>query len=308
VSEKSVQEALIQGLPYIQALRGKTIVVKYGGNAMINAELKASVIKDIVFLHTVGIPVILVHGGGPEIEAMLRAVGKESRFVNGLRYTDEETMSIVQMVLCGKVNKEITALLEAEGVHALGICGIDGALFQAERENKLDLGFVGKIKKVNVNFLRAIMQGCRSIENDGQQDRIIPVISSVALGVGADKGLSLNVNADTAAALTAEAIKAEKLILMTDVAGLLRDIQNPESLIREANLADIDKLKKEGAVSKGMVPKLDCCEIALLGGVKAAHIIDGRVPHGLLAELFGGERIGTMICHSDFKKNTPEEN
>jgi acetylglutamate kinase len=267
-----------------EALRGKTIVVKYGGSAMINDALKAAVIEDIVFVQKAGIPVILVHGGGPEIEAMLKAVGKESRFVNGLRYTDAETMEIVQMVLCGKVNKNITALLETAGATAIGLSGIDGSLFQAERVKGADLGLVGKIEKVNVDFLKAIMRS-----------GALPVISSVALGCGADQGLSLNVNADTAAAKIAAAVKAEKLILITDVPGILRDVRDRDSLISNASLEDIDKLKKEGVITRGMLPKVDCCEIALSGGVRCAHIIDGRVPHSLLSELFTDEGIGTMI-------------
>ncbi|MDR3324852.1 MAG: acetylglutamate kinase [Spirochaetaceae bacterium] len=281
---ESESAALIKALPHIKALRGKTIVVKYGGNAMINDALKAAVIEDVVFMQTAGIPVVLVHGGGPEIEAMLKAVGKESHFINGLRHTDEETMAIVQMVLCGKVNKDIVALLETAGATAVGLSGIDGSLFQAEREKGADLGLVGKIHTVNVAFLKAIMQS-----------GALPVVSSVALGSGADRGIALNVNADTAAAKIAAAIKAEKLILMTDVPGILRNVHDPDSLISNASLADIDKLKKDGSITKGMIPKVDCCEIALHGGVKRAHIIDGRAPHALLAELFTDEGIGTMI-------------
>ncbi|MDR3301824.1 MAG: acetylglutamate kinase [Spirochaetaceae bacterium] len=267
-----------------RASGAKTVVVKYGGNAMINDALKDAVIKDIVFVQQAGIRVILVHGGGPEIEAMLKAVGKESRSVNGLRYTDEETMEIVQMVLCGKVNKNITAMLETAGVTAIGLSGIDGSLFQAQREKGADLGLVGKIEKVNVEFLKAIMQS-----------GALPVISSVALGCGEDRGRSLNVNADTAAAKIAAAVQAEKLILMTDVPGILRDVRDSDSLISDASLEEIARLKKEGVITKGMLPKVDCCEIALSAGVQCAHIIDGRLPHSLLSELFTNEGIGTMI-------------
>lgn len=273
---------MIQALPYIQNFRGKTIVVKYGGNAMINEELKAAVIQDVVFMACVGIRAVLVHGGGPEIEAMLKKAGKESRFVNGLRYTDEETMEIVQMVLCGKVNKDITSLIQRAGITAMGLCGIDGALLQARRLGD-DLGLVGEIEKVDAALLNALL------------DRgIIPVISSVALGRG-DGAVSLNINADTASAKIALAVGAEKLILMTDVRGILRNVNDPDSLISSLSRQELDGLKKSGLVSKGMIPKLDCCKEALDGGVKKAHIIDGRLPHALMIELFTEEGIGTMI-------------
>jgi acetylglutamate kinase len=276
--------ALIKALPHIRALRGKTVVVKYGGNAMINEALKAAVIEDLVFLQTAGIVVVLVHGGGPEIDAMLKAVGKESRFVNGLRYTDCETMDIVQMVLCGKVNKGIVALLEAAGVRTIGLCGIDGSLLSATRDTRADLGLVGKIENVNTDFLSSIIAG-----------GALPVISSVAPGAGSEAGLVFNVNADTAAAKIAAAMKAEKLVLMTDIAGILRDPHNTDTLIRNATLSGMEALKKEGVISGGMIPKVECCEIALLGGVKKSHIIDGRVPHALLTCLFSDEGIGTTL-------------
>jgi acetylglutamate kinase len=279
-------EILIHALPYIQRFLGKTIVVKYGGSAMINADLKAAVIQDVILMACVGIRTVLVHGGGPEIETLLSALGKESRFVRGLRYTDEETMEVVQMVLCGKVNKDIAALIEQAGGRALGICGIDGAMLRGKRlrPEGEDLGLVGEIETVDASVLEAAL------------DRgYIPVVSSVALGEGDAAGEVLNVNADTAAAKIAAALGAEKLILMTDVRGILRDVRDENSLIKAAARADLEGLKKAGVISRGMIPKADCCGLAMDGGVKKAHIIDGRLPHALLIELFTDEGIGTMI-------------
>jgi len=277
---------LVNALPYIQKFLGKTIVVKYGGNAMINEDLKAAVIHDIVLMACVGIRVVLVHGGGPEIEAMLKKIGKESRFIGGLRYTDEETMEIVQMVLCGKVNKDICSLIQNVGGRAIGLSGLDGAMLKARRlrNGGEDLGFVGEIEAVDARLLNSVLG-----------DSVIPVVSSVAYGTGEDEGRALNVNADTAAAKVAGALAAEKLILITDVSGILRDVNDPASLIKEVHRDDIETLKRDGVVSKGMIPKTDCCTLALDGGVKKAHIIDGRVPHALLIELFTNEGIGTMI-------------
>ncbi|MDR2784071.1 MAG: acetylglutamate kinase [Treponema sp.] len=275
-------DVLVHALPYIQRFQGKTIVVKYGGNAMINADLKAAVIQDVILLACVGVRTVLVHGGGPEIEAMLKQAGKESRFVNGLRYTDEETMEIVQMTLCGKVNKNIVSLIQMRGGRALGLCGIDGSLLKARRVTERDLGLVGEIESVDTKSLDALL-------NSG----IIPVISSVALEE--TTGSSLNVNADIAAAHIAAALKAEKLVLMTDVQGIMRDVEDSSSLIKALPRSDLDDLKKDGVVSKGMIPKVDSCVMAIDGGVKRAHIIDGRLPHALLMELFTDEGIGTMI-------------
>ncbi|GHV95345.1 acetylglutamate kinase [Spirochaetia bacterium] len=283
-------EVLIHALPYIQRFQGKTIVVKYGGNAMINEGLKAAVIEDVILMACVGIRTVLVHGGGPEIEAMLKKVGKESRFVNGLRYTDEETMEIVQMVLCGKVNKEITGLIERAGGRAIGLCGIDGAMLKASRiqgedgSPDGDLGLVGEIREVDVSILNIAMDS-----------GIIPVVSSVAYAIDGKEGSALNINADIAAARIAGALGAEKLVLMTDVQGILRNVQDPDSLIKAATRPELEELKKTGVLSKGMIPKADCCVLALDGGVKKAHIIDGRLPHALLIELFTDEGIGTMI-------------
>jgi acetylglutamate kinase len=231
----------------------------------------------------VGIRTVLVHGGGPEIEMMLNKTGKESRFVDGLRYTDEETMEIVQMVLCGKLNKDITGLIELTGGKAIGLCGIDGAMLKARRmRGTEDLGLVGEIKEVDVSVLNTVMDS-----------GAIPVVSSVAFGIG--DGQALNINADTVAATIAAALQAEKLVLITDVQGILRDVKDPNSLIKVVSRPELDKLKQEGILSKGMIPKAECCELALSGGVKKAHIIDGRLPHALIIELFTNEGIGTMI-------------
>ena len=279
-------EILVSALPYIQHHRGKTVVVKYGGSAMINEELKVTVIQDIILMACVGIRVVLVHGGGPEIDALLKKTGKESRFIDGLRYTDEETMELVQMVLCGKVNKGICSQIQKAGSRAIGLSGIDGALLQARRllSDGKDLGLVGEIEAVDTSLLNSVLDS-----------GVIPVVSSVAYGLGEVECYSLNVNADAAAAKIAGALKAEKLILMTDVPGILRDVNDPASLIKSATRADLLKLKKDGVVSKGMIPKLDCCVIALEEGVKNATVIDGRLPHALLIELFTVDGVGTMI-------------
>ena len=283
-------EVLAHALPYIQRFQGKTVVIKYGGNAMINEELKAVVIRDIILLFCVGIRVVLVHGGGPEIEGMLRALGKESRFVRGLRYTDEDTMDVVQMILCGKVNKDIAALIQQAGGRALGLSGIDGGLFRARRfrPDGEDLGLVGEIEAVDAAFLNALLDS-----------GVIPVISPVAQGLGEDAGRPLNINADSAAARIACALKAEKLVLMTDVRGILRDLKDPGSLIMVINRSEVAALEKDGIVTKGMIPKVDCCTLALDGGVSRTHIIDGRLPHALLLELFTDEGIGTMIVKDE---------
>ena len=284
ISNETRAAILVHALPYIQLFQNKTIVVKYGGNAMVNDDLKKAVIEDIILMACVGIRTVLVHGGGPEIELMLKKTGKESRFVNGLRYTDEETMDIVQMVLCGKVNKEITALIQKKGGSAIGLCGIDGGILKASRVKESDLGLVGNIESVDVSILNSILDS-----------RFIPVISSVAYGAGEDEGKALNINADAAAAKIAAALGAEKLVLMTDVRGILRDMKDESSLIKSIPESQLEALKKEGIVTKGMIPKTDCCITALAGGVKKTHIIDGRLAHALLIELFTDEGIGTEI-------------
>jgi acetylglutamate kinase len=269
ISNNSRAAVLIHALPYIQSFRGKTIVVKYGGNAMINGELKTAVIQDVVFMSCVGIRTVLVHGGGPEIDAMLKKTGKESRFVNGLRYTDAETMEIVQMVLCGKVNKDITGLIHKAAGKAIGLCGIDGAMLKARKVKNEDLGLVGEIAEVDTTVL-----------NSALDSGFIPVVSSVAYGI--EDGQPLNINADIAAAKIAAALCAEKLVLMTDVRGIMRDMQDPDSLIKTAGCNELRSLKEQGIISKGMIPKVDCCALALEGGVKNAHIIDGRLPHAIM--------------------------
>ena len=284
ISNPDRAEVLVHALPYIQQYRGKTIVIKYGGNAMLNNELKSAVIEDLILMFCVGIRVVLVHGGGPEIEALLQKTGKESRFVNGLRYTDEETMDIVQMVLCGKTNKDITGLIEQAGGRAIGLCGIDGSMLKARRIENGDLGLVGEIEEVNIPVLNSVLD-----------TPAIPVISPVASGTGDDAGHSLNINADIAAAKIAAALRAEKLVLMTDVQGILRNVQDPQSLVKFASRAELVQMKKDGILSKGMIPKADCCCLALDGGVRSAVIIDGRLPHAILIELFTDEGIGTMI-------------
>lgn len=272
---------LAEALPYIQKFYGKTIVVKYGGNAMISDELRRAVISDIILLHLVGIHVVVVHGGGPEISEMLRKTGKESRFVDGLRYTDEETMDIVQQVLCGKVNKNLVATLNRRGGRAIGLCGMDAGLFQAE---KLDekYGLVGEIVKVNPDPVQ-----------DCLQQGYIPVVSTVAQGVDGEN--AYNINADTAAAKLAVALGAEKLILLTDVRGLLRDPADEGTLIPVVGLSDVPQLVREGVIRGGMIPKIECCVEAVRSGVERTHILDGRIPHSILIEMLSDQGIGTMI-------------
>ncbi len=275
---------LSEALPYIQKYSNKTIVIKYGGNAMINQELFEAVMEDIVLMSFVGIRVVLVHGGGPEINEMLTKIGKESKFINGLRYTDEETMDIVQMVLCGKVNKNLVSAINRTGGRAVGLCGTDGSLFQAERmlENGVDYGYVGNIVKVTPDIVSYALDG-----------GYIPVVSSVAQGVDAD--VTYNINADTAASKLAIALGAEKLILLTDIAGLMLDPKDESTLLPLVHLTEIPKLIKNGVVKGGMIPKVDCCVEAVRQGVDRTTILDGRVPHSILIESFTDEGIGTMI-------------
>ncbi|MDD6490362.1 MAG: acetylglutamate kinase [Clostridia bacterium] len=275
-------KVLIQALPYIQKYSGQTIVVKYGGNAMINDELKDAVMSDIVLLQLVGINVVLVHGGGPEISGMLKKIGKESKFVNGLRVTDKETIDIVQMVLAGKVNKSLVQMLEQHSGKAIGLCGLDGRMIMAEKMiSGEDLGYVGEITEVNTDV----------IEN-ATKDGYVPIISTVAGGYNGDV---YNINADLAAARIAAKLKAAKLILMTDIRGLLRDKDDEDTLIPVVNVSEVPSLKREGIISGGMIPKIDCCVEAVRRGVKRAHIIDGRIPHSILIEMFSDEGIGTMF-------------
>lgn len=280
VSNSERANILVQALPYIKKYAGATIVVKYGGNAMLDDELKSAVMSDIVLMQLVGINVVLVHGGGPEINAMLKKIGKESRFIGGMRYTDEETIDIVQQVLAGKVNKDLVQLLEDAGGKAVGLCGLDGSLLKADRLEE-DLGFVGEIREVNVDILR-----------NAAANGYIPIVSTVAAGY---HGEVFNINADIAAARIAAELGAMKLILMTDVRGLLRDKDDEGTIIPVVNVSDVRRLKKEGVISGGMIPKIDCCVDAVRRGVGRAHIIDGRIAHSILVELFTDEGIGTMF-------------
>lgn len=276
---------LVEALPYIQEYYGQTVVVKYGGNAMINEELKDAVIHDIVLLSLVGVKVVVVHGGGPEISEMLKKTGKESKFVKGLRYTDRETMDIVQMVLCGKVNKDLVTLLSKAGGKGVGLGGMDGGLFKAKRltdEEGTDFGYVGDIVDVNPQpVIDTLSKG------------YIPVVSTVAEGIDADT--NYNINADTAAAKLAIALGAKKLILLTDVRGLLRDPKDEETLIHKLKVSEVPALIKEGIISGGMIPKVDCCVEAVRKGVERANIQDGRVPHSILIELLSKVGVGTMF-------------
>ncbi len=274
-------QVLAEALPYIQKFTGKTIVVKYGGNAMISEELRHAVISDIILLSLVGIRVVVVHGGGPEINAMLKKIGKQSTFVDGLRYTDEETMDIVQQVLCGKVNKDLVATINRMGGQAIGLCGMDGELLQAVQLSER-YGLVGDVTAVNP---KAVFN---ALENG-----YIPVVSTVAQGTDADT--AYNVNADTAAAKLAVALGAEKLILLTDVRGLLKDAKDEDTLIHVVQMSEVPGLIKDGIISGGMIPKIDCCVEAVRSGVARAHILDGRTPHSILIEMLSTQGVGTML-------------
>lgn len=274
---------LAEALPYIQKYSGKTVVIKYGGNAMVSEELRQAVISDIVLLHLVGIRVVVVHGGGPEINEMLKKIGKQSKFVDGLRYTDDETMDVVQQVLCGRVNKNLVATVNRLGGKALGLCGIDGAMFQAKALGE-KFGLVGEITHVDPKLVI-----------DALENNYIPVVSTVAQGVDAET--SYNINADTAAAKLAVALGAEKLILLTDVRGLLHDPKDESTLIPELQLSQVPALVREGVISGGMIPKIDCCVESVRSGVKSAIILDGRVQHSILIELLSDEGIGTMLIN-----------
>lgn len=274
---------LVQSLPYIQQYNGKIIVVKYGGNAMVSEELRETVINDIVLMKCVGFKPIVVHGGGPDISNFLERLGEKSQFINGLRYTDENAIDVVQMVLGGKVNKDLVSLIEKAGGKAIGLCGMDGSLLKAKKlQGAVDLGYVGEITKVNTDILAmALSSG------------YIPVVGSVALGE--DDNCLYNINADLCAAKIAAALKAEKLVLLTDVPGVMRDPSDISTLISILRLHNVPKLAFEGIIKGGMIPKIDCCVEAIRMGVERAHIIDGRIPHSLLLELFSHEGIGTMI-------------
>lgn len=273
---------LVQALPYIQRYYGKIMVVKYGGNAMVNEELKQSVCRDVVLMHYVGMKPILVHGGGPEISALMEKIGKKPEFVHGLRVTDAETMEIVEMVLAGKTNKGIVSIINNLGGKAVGLSGKDANLIVAEKaEGAVDLGYVGQVAKINPGVLEDLLD-----------HGYIPVVSSVAIG---PKGESFNVNADHIAGEIAAAVKATKLIMMTDVTGIYRDISDKSTLITELTVSEAQEMIESGQIDKGMIPKVEACITALRSSVERAHIIDGTIPHSLLVEVFTDTGIGTMI-------------
>lgn len=280
-------EILTQALPYIQKYNNKIIVIKYGGNAMINDELKEAVMGDIVLLSLIGIKVVLVHGGGPEITEMLGKVGKKSEFVDGLRVTDKETVDIVQMVLAGKVNKNLVNQLQCKGGKAIGLCGMDGHMIKAKPVNT-QLGYVGDVTDVNVEPILDVLE-----------KGYIPVISTVGYDL---EGNTYNINADTAAARIAGELKAECLISMTDIVGLLRDKDDPSTLIPKVYVSDAPKLIKDGVISGGMIPKINCCIEAIRRGVHKVFILDGRVPHAILIEILTDEGLGTMFTSGNHIK------
>ncbi len=273
-------EVLARALPYIQKYNGKIVVVKYGGNAMIDEELKHSVMRDVVLLSLIGVHVVLVHGGGPEISDMLKRVGKKSEFVNGLRVTDKETVDIVQMVLAGKVNKSLVALIQSIGGKAIGLSGMDGKLIEAKMMDD-QLGYVGEITHIEEQTILDLLE-----------KGYIPVVSTVGFDMN---GNVYNINADTAAARIAGKLRAECMISMTDIAGLLRDKNDPDSLIPLVNVSEAPQLMHEGVISGGMIPKVECCIEAIRRGVKKVFILDGRVPHAILMEILTDEGIGTMF-------------
>ena len=280
---KEHAKVLTQSLPYIQTLAGKIVVIKYGGNAMTSEELRQSVATDIVLLQCVGIKPVIVHGGGPDISKFLNKIGQESKFINGLRYTDKDTMEIVQMVLGGKVNKNIVSLIESVGGKAIGLSGIDGSFIKARKlESDVDLGYVGEITSIDTKM----------IENTIDSG-YIPVIGSVAVGENSTQ--AYNINADTCAAKIAAALKAEKILLLTNVPGLMKDAKDTSTLISTLRLHEVKKLQADKIIQGGMIPKIDCCVEAIRMGVKTAHIIDGTLEHSILLELLSKEGIGTMI-------------
>mgnify|MGYP000951792351 CR=1 FL=1 len=273
-------KVLVHALPYIQEYSGKIVVIKYGGNAMISAKLKDSVMRDIVLLSLIGVKVVLVHGGGPEITETLEKLGKQTQFVDGLRVTDAETADVVQMVLAGKINKTLVNLIGHKGGRAIGLSGIDGQMIQARVRDER-LGYVGEITKVDVRpILDVIDKG------------YIPVVSTVGCDT---QGHVYNINADTAAARIAGELGAESLIAMTDISGILRDKDDPSTLISKVNVSEVPFLKRQGIISGGMIPKIDCCVEAVRRGVNKTVIIDGRVPHSILIEILSNESIGTQF-------------
>jgi acetylglutamate kinase len=288
-TEANRVEILSEALPYIQQFVGRTVVVKYGGAAMKDSNLKDKVIRDVVFLSCVGLRPILVHGGGPEINSWLGKLGIEAQFKNGLRVTDAPTMDVVEMVLVGRVNKEIVALINQAGGMSVGLCGKDGHLITARPQGEEGIGFVGEVSNVNIKILETL-----------SSNGYIPVVSSVAAD---ETGQAYNINADTVAGEIAAALGAEKLILLTDTRGILKDYKDPSTLIPKVDIREARQLIADGIVSGGMIPKVNCCVRSLAQGVKAAHIIDGRIPHALLLEVFTDVGIGTMILGSQFRKS-----
>jgi len=273
-------EVLTAALPYIKKYTGKLVVVKYGGNAMVNEQLKQQVMEDIVLLWLIGVKVVLIHGGGPEISQTMKKLGKEAQFINGLRVTDKETIDVVQMVLAGKVNKDLVNLLQMKGGHTIGLSGVDGGILEAKIKDER-LGFVGEITKVRTQPITDILE-----------KNYIPVISTIASD---RQGNTYNINGDTAAASIAGALGAERLIMMTDIAGILRDKDDPSTLIPSVTISEAKKLYEDGVISGGMIPKVDCCIEALEKGVKNVTIMDGRIPHSILMELLTNEGAGTMV-------------
>ncbi|MDD4772495.1 MAG: acetylglutamate kinase [Eubacteriales bacterium] len=289
ISNYDKAQVLTQALPYIQKYRGKTVVVKYGGNAMLSDGLRDAVISDIVLLSCVGINVVLVHGGGPEITEMMTRVGKESRFVNGLRYTDEESIGIVQMVLAGKTNKDLVRRIQHIGGKAVGLSGLDGAMIKAKRldDGKNDYGYVGEIVSIDPSVISANI------------DRgYIPVVSTIAYGTdeyGDDKTPVYNINADIAASKIAVALGAQNLILLTDIRGIMRDVRDEDTLLPVVRVSEVDGLLRDGVISGGMIPKVNCCVDAVRRGISRTVIIDGRIEHSILLEILSDEGIGTMF-------------
>lgn len=290
-AEATRVRVLSEALPYIQQFAGRTVVVKYGGAAMKDSYLKDKVIRDVVFLACVGLRPVVVHGGGPEINSWLVKLGIEPQFKNGLRVTDAATMDVVEMVLVGRVNKELVSLINRAGGKAVGLCGKDGNLIKARPEGREGIGFVGEVNSVDINLIESLVSS-----------GYIPVISSVAAD---DKGQAYNINADTVAGELAAALGAEKMILLTDTAGILKDYKDPSTLIARVDIQEARQLIETGVVSGGMIPKVTCCVRSLAQGVRAAHIIDGRIPHALLLEIFTDEGIGSMIVASEtYERNS----
>lgn len=285
-AEATRVRVLSEALPYIQQFAGRIVVVKYGGAAMKEAYLKEKVIRDIVFLFCVGLRPVVVHGGGPEINSWLGKLNIEPQFKDGLRVTDAATMDVVEMVLVGRVNKELVALINRAGAKAVGLCGKDGNLIKARHVGKEGIGFVGEVSSVDIDLVKSLVTS-----------GYVPVISSVAAD---EKGQAHNINADTVAGEIAAALEAEKLILLTDTAGILQDYHDPSTLIAKVDIQQARNLISEGVVGGGMIPKVNCCVRSLAQGVKAAHIIDGRIPHALLLEIFTDEGIGSMIVASEY--------